>query len=125
MLTYEQQARNTLAEGLSFLSEAPFMGLILIGGLSQLGNYAAEPSTQNIDYWTWSDDLTYTKGKHLLKTGALVEHAYASKLTTVNSRGTYTFANLAQFLAGVPSRFQGNAPGPKFERKRPNTLFGF
>src|SRR2546428_4975329 len=123
--TYEQQAGNTLAEGLAFLPESPFMGLILIGGLSQLGNYAAEPSTQNIDYWTWSDDLTYTKGKHLLKTGALVETADASKLTTVNSRGTYTFSNLAQFLAGVPSRFQGNAPGPKFERKRPNTLFGF
>src|SRR5256712_4450610 len=125
VLTYEQQAANTLAEGLPFVPDAPFMGLILIGGLSQLGNYAAEPSTQNIDYWTWSDDLTYTKGKHLLKTGALVETADASKLTTVNSRGTYTFANFAQFLAGVPSRFQGNAPGSNFERKRPNTLFGF
>src|SRR5262245_46079273 len=125
VLTYEQQADNTLANGLAFTPEAPFMGTILIGGLSQLGNYAAEPSTQNIDYLTWSDDVTYTKGKHLLKTGALVEHAYAQKLTTVNSRGTYTFANLAQFLAGIPSRFQGNAPGSNFERKRPNTLFGF
>ena len=125
VLTYEQQAGNTLTQPLSFLPEAPFMGLILIGGVSQLGNYAAEPSTQNIDYWTWSDDLAYTKGKHLLKTGALVEHAFAQKLTTVNSRGVYTFANLAQFLAGIPSRFQGNAPGSNFERKRPNTLFGF
>jgi hypothetical protein len=125
VLTYEQQAGNTLTQPLSFLPEAPFMGLILIGGVSQLGNYAAEPSTQNIDYWTWSDDVTYTKGKHLLKTGALVEHAFAQKLTTVNSRGVYTFANLPQFLAGIPSRFQGNAPGSNFERKRPNTLFGF
>src|SRR3989442_1763534 len=64
-------------------------------------------------------------GKHLFKTGALVEHAFAQKLTTVKSRGTYTFANVAQFLAGIPSRFQGNAPGSNFERKRPNTLFGF
>src|SRR2546426_680623 len=125
VLTYEQHAGNTLPEPLSFVPEAPFMGLILIGGLSQLGNYAAEPSTQNIDYWTWSDDVTFTKGKHLLKTGALIEHAFAEKLTTVNSRGTYTFANFAQFLAGIPSRFQGNAPGANFERKRPNTLFGF
>jgi carboxypeptidase family protein/TonB-dependent receptor-like protein len=125
VLTYEQQAGNTLAEPLSFLPEAPFMGTILIGGLSQLGNYAAEPSTQNIDYWTWSDDLTYTKGKHLLKTGALIEHAFADKLTTVNTRGTYTFANMSQFLAGIPSRFQGNAPDSLFRRQRPNTLFGF
>ena len=125
VLTYEQQAANTLTAPMPFVPEAPFMGLILIGGLSQVGNYAAEPSTQNIDYWTWSDDLTYTKGKHLLKTGMLIEHAFAEKLTTVNSRGTYTFANLGQFMAGVPSRFQGNAPGPQFERRRPNTLFGF
>ena len=114
VLTYIQNPANTLSQPLSFLPEAPYMGLILIGGLSQVGNYAAEPSTQNIDYRTWSDDLAYTKGKHLLKTGMLIEHAFADKLTTNHSRGTYTFANLAQFLAGVPSRFQGNAPGPKF-----------
>jgi hypothetical protein len=125
VLTYEQQAGNTLADPLRFIPEAPFMGLILIGGLSQIGNYAAEPSTQNIDYWTWSDDVTYTRGKHLLKTGMLVEHAYADKITSVHSRGTYTFANLAQFLAGVPSRFQGNTPDSNFRRRRPNTLFGF
>src|SRR6185503_4276344 len=81
-LTYLQTPANTLREPLSFLPEAPFMGLILIGGLSQLGNYAAEPSSQNIDYKTWSDDLAFTRGKHLLKTGALIEHAFADKLTT-------------------------------------------
>jgi hypothetical protein len=124
-LTYIQNPANTLSQPLSFLPEAPFMGLILIGGLSQLGNYAADPSTHNIDYQTWSDDLTYTRGKHLLKTGALIEHAYTDKLTTTHSRGTYTFANMAQFLAGVPSRFQGNTPDSNFHRQRPNTLFGF
>jgi carboxypeptidase family protein/TonB-dependent receptor-like protein len=125
VLTYEQQAANTLKEPLAFFEGVPFMGLLLVGGLSQLGNYAAEPSTQNVDYWTWSDDLAYTRGKHLLKTGALIEHAFANKLTTVNSRGVYTFANLTQLLAGTPSRFQANVPGAQFERNRPNTLFGF
>ena len=125
VLTYEQHPANTLAAPLSFFSEAPFMGTIQIGGLSQLGNDNISPSTQNIDYWTWSDDVTYTKGKHLLKTGALVEHAYADKLTTVNSRGNYTFASAAQFLAGTPSRFQGVLPGGVLVRKRPTTLFGF
>jgi len=88
--------------------------------LSQLGNYAADPSTHNIDYQTWSDDLTYTRGKHLLKTGALIEHAYTDK---ADERPTvaalYTFANMAQFLAGVPSRFQGNTPDSNFHRQRP------
>src|SRR5262249_90555 len=114
-----------LAQPLSFFPEAPFMGTIQVGGLSQLGNDNVPPSTQNIDYWTWSDDLTYTKGKHLLKTGLLVEHALADKLTTVNSRSTFTFDNLTQFLAGTPSRFQGVAPGAILVRQRTNTLFGF
>src|SRR3989454_488951 len=125
VLTYEQHPANTLAQPLSFFPEALFMGTIQIGGLSQIGNDNISPSTQNIDYWTWSDDLTYTRGKHLLKTGVLVEHAYADKLTTVNSRGNYNFANLAQFLAGTPSRFQGVLPDAVLVRKRPTTLFGF
>jgi hypothetical protein len=101
------------------------MGAIDVGGLSRLGNDNTLPSTNNITYWTWSDDLTYNRGKHLLKTGALIEHAFADKLTTVNSRGTYNFANLTQFLAGIPSRFQGVLPGGVLTRKRPTTLFGF
>ena len=125
VLTWEQTPANTLAQPLSFFDGAPFMGTIDVGGLSRLGNDNTLPSTNNITYWTWSDDLTYTKGKHLLKSGALVEHARSSKQTTVNSRGLYTFGNVAQFLAGTPSRFQGIVPGSVLERERPNTLFGF
>jgi hypothetical protein len=125
VLTYEQHPGNTLAERLPFFPEAPFMGTIQIAGLSQLGNDNISPSTQNVDYWTWSDDVTYTRGKHLFKTGALIEHSYTPKLTTVNSRGLYTFANLTQFLAGTPSRFQGVLPGGTMTRNRPATLFGF
>src|SRR5262245_5803624 len=125
VLAYEQYPNNTLSQPLSFFPEAPFMGTIQVGGLSQIGNDNISPSNQNIDYWTWSDDVTYTKGKHLLKTGALVEHSYTPKLTTVNSRGNYTFANLAQFLAGTPSRFQGVLPGAVLTRERSSTLFGF
>ena len=125
MLTWEQLPGNTLAQPLSFFEGAPLMGAIDVGGLSRLGNDNTLPSTNNITYWTWSDDITLTKGKHLLKTGGLVEHALSNKMTTVNSRGTYNFGNLAQFLAGTPTRFQGITPGSNLQRDRPNTLFGF
>ena len=124
-LLWEQHPGNRLAEPLSFFPEAAFMGAIDVGGLSRLGNETTLPSINNIKYWTWSDDLTFTRGKHLLKTGALIEHAVSDKVTTVNSRGTYTFANLAQFFAGTPSRFQGIVPGSILPRQRPNSLFGF
>ena len=125
VLNWGQTPGNTLNNPLPFFSAAPLMGAIDVGGLSRLGNDNTLPSTNNITYWTWSDDVTLTKGKHLLKTGGLVEHALTSKMTTVNSRGTYNFANLAGFLAGTPSRFQGIVPGSNLVRERPNTLFGF
>jgi hypothetical protein len=124
-LIWEQRPGNTLAEPLSFFPEAAFMGAIDVGGLSRLGNETTLPSINNIKYWTWSDDLTFNRGKHLLKTGVLIEHALSDKVTTVNSRGTYTFANLPQFLAATPSRFQGIVPGSVLARQRPNSLFGF
>ena len=125
VLNWEQTPGNTLNNPLPFFDGAPLMGAIDVGGLSRLGNDNTLPSTNNITYWTWSDDVTLTKGKHLLKTGGLIEHALSSKMTTVNSRGTYNFANLTQLLAGTPSRFQGIVPGSNLVRERPNTLFGF
>jgi hypothetical protein len=45
-------------------------------------------------------------------------------VTSTNSRGSYSFANLAAFLAGTPRQFQGVLPGSILTRERPNTLFG-
>src|SRR5258708_29642794 len=100
------------------------MGAISVSGLTTLGNDSTTPSTNNVTYWTYSDDLTYTHGKHLLKTGVLVEHAFSSKQTTTNSRGAYPFASLTTFLAGTARQFQGVLPGSILVRERPNTLFG-
>jgi hypothetical protein len=124
ILKFEQLPANTLQNPLPFFSPAPYMGAISVSGLTTLGNDSTTPSTNNVTYWTYSDDLTYTKGRHLFKTGVLVEHAFSSKQTTTNSRGAYTFASLTTFLAGTPRQFQGVLPGSVLVRERPNTLFG-
>ena len=124
ILQFEQLPVNSLASPLSFFPSAPYMGSIAVAPLTALGNDSTTPSTNDITYWTYSDDLTYTRGKHLLKTGVLVEHAFSSKQTTTNSRGAYTFANLNSFLAGNARQFQGVLPGSVLVRERPNTLFG-
>jgi len=124
ILRFEQLPANTLQSALPFFTGAPYMGSISVAGLTSLGNDSTTPSTNNVTYWTYSDDLTYTRGRHLLKTGVLVEHAFSSKQTTTNSRGTYTFANLTSFLAGTARQFQGVLPGSILVRERPNTLFG-
>ncbi|HMF93265.1 MAG TPA: TonB-dependent receptor [Vicinamibacterales bacterium] len=124
ILRFEQLPANSLTSPLSFFPSAPYMGSISASGLTSVGNDNTTPSTNNVTYWTYSDDLTYTHARHLLKTGVLVEHAFSSKQTTTNSRGAYTFANLAAFLAGTARQFQGVLPGSVLVRERPNTLFG-
>jgi hypothetical protein len=124
ILKFEQLPSNGLQSGLSFFPQAPYMGSISVSGLTSLGNDSTTPSTNNVTYWTYSDDLTYTKGRHLFKTGLLVEHAFSSKQTTTNSRGSYSFASLNTFLAGNARQFQGVLPGSILVRERPNTLFG-
>jgi hypothetical protein len=124
ILQFEQLPVNSLANPLPFFPEAGFMGSISVSPLTALGNDNTLPSTNNVTYDTYSDDLAWTKGRHFIKTGILIEHAVSNKQTTTNSRGNYTFANLATFFAGTPNRFVGVLPGANLNRQRPNTLFG-
>jgi hypothetical protein len=124
-LRFEQLPSGPTAPELAFMPGQELIGVISVPGLTNLGGGATNPSSNNSFYWTFSDDVSYTRGRHLLKAGALIEHLRTNKLTATNVRGTYTFPNLAGFLAGTPNRFVGVPPGAELERVRPNTLFGF
>jgi hypothetical protein len=124
-LRFEQLPDLPSAPELAFIAGQDQMGVINVGGLNAIGGTTTNPSTNNSFYWTFSDDLSFVKGRHLLKTGTLVEHLRTNKLTATNLRGNYTFANVRSFLAGSPTRFVGVPPGAQLERVRPNTLFGF
>ena len=124
-LRFEQLPNFPSVPDLAFIAGQDQMGVISVGGLNGIGGTTTNPSSNNSFYWTWSDDVSYAKGRHLLKTGALVEHLRTNKLTATNIRGSYTFANVRTFLAGTPTRFVGVPPGAQLERVRPNTLVGF
>ena len=124
-LRFEQLPAFPSLPSLAFIAGQNEIGVINVGGLSTIGGTTTNPSSNNSFYWTFSDDVTYVKGAHLLKGGALIEHLRTNKLTATNIRGNYTFANVRSFLAGTPTRFVGVPPGAQLERVRPNTLFGF
>jgi Carboxypeptidase regulatory-like domain/TonB dependent receptor/TonB-dependent Receptor Plug Domain len=124
-LRFEQLPDFPSVPDLAFIAGQDQMGVISVGGLTPIGGTTTNPSTNNSFYWTFSNDLSYVKGRHLLKTGALVEHLRTNKLTATNIRGSYTFANVRSFLGAAPTRFVGVPPGAQLERVRPNTLFGF
>src|SRR5437773_7736021 len=124
-LRFEQLPDFLQAPDLSFIAGQDAIGVINVSGWTSLGGTTTNPSSNNSFYWTASNDLSYVKGRHLLKSGALVEHLRTNKLTATNIRGSYTFANVRAFLAGTPTRFVGVPPGAQLERVRPNTLVGF
>jgi hypothetical protein len=124
-LRFEQLPAGPALPDLAFVPGQELIGVISVGGLTPLGGTANNPSTNNSFYWTFSDDVSYVKGRHLLKAGTLIEHTRTAKLTATGIRGAYTFGNLASFLSGVATRFVGVPPGANLDRVRPNTLFGF
>lgn len=125
-LRFEQLPSGPSTPDLAFLAGQDLIGTITLAGvLTTLGGTGNNPSTNNSYYWTFSNDLSYAKGRHLLKVGMLAEHLRTDKLTATNIRGAYVFADLQRFLAGTATRFTGVVPGAELNRSRPNTLFGF
>ena len=124
-LEFEQLPTGPSTPELAQLPGQDIIAVFSTAGLTPLGGAATNPSTNNAYYWTYSDDLSYSRGRHFLKFGALIEHLRTNKLTATNIRGTYTFPTLTRFMAASPSRFVGVLPGAQLERIRPNTLFGF
>lgn len=124
-LRFEQLPLGPSTPELAFSPGQDIIGVISVPGLTNLGGSANNPSTNNSFYWTFSDDISYSRGRHLLKVGTLIEHLRTNKLTATNIRGTYTFPSLVGFLAGTPNRFVGVPAGAELERVRPNTLIGF
>ncbi|HXG90580.1 MAG TPA: TonB-dependent receptor [Vicinamibacterales bacterium] len=73
------------------------------------------------DNLTWSLANTRT-GEHVMKMGAQIKVLRSDSRFDSNFRGTYTFPNLNDFLAGRPSRYTANQGDSRL--KRPNESYG-
>ncbi len=109
---------------------APFVpgrliGDIDIGGMQRFGPQTSVnvQLTQNV--FSFSDDLTYTRGRHLLKFGGMVERYQDNMVNPTFSLGIYNFPDLRSFLENRPNRFIGLTPEAQFDRYWRFLLFGF
>ena len=68
--------------------------------------------------------LIHTRGRHLVKAGALAERYVDDMVNPTFSRGIFTFANLEGFLRNRPQRFVGLTPEATFDRQWRFTLLG-
>lgn len=100
------------------------LGSIDIGGIPRFGTQSSVnvQLTQNVV--SLSDNLSHTRGKHLLKLGGVFEYFQANMVNPTFSLGIYNFPDLASFLGNRPNRFIGLTPEAQFDRYWRYEIFG-
>ncbi len=100
------------------------LGSIDIGGIPRFGTQSSVnvQLTQNVI--SLNEQLSHSRGRHLLKLGGMVERYQANMVNPTFSLGIYNFPDLAAFLGNRPNRFVGLTPEAQFDRYWRFTLFG-
>ena len=117
----EADTRQPLAP---FVPGRESLGAIDIGGIPRFGPQVSADVSLRQDVFALNGDLVLSRGRHLIKTGVLVERYRQDMYNPTFSRGIYAFANLEGFLRNQPLRFIGLTPEGDLERKWPSTLLG-
>ena len=89
------------------------IGNISIAGLAPFGGSAVHPSAGKQNIFSYSDDLFYTRGRHSLKFGTLINHYQQFMVINSFLRGQVSFANLQSFLQGRPTVYFGITPAQR------------
>jgi hypothetical protein len=107
-----------------FVAGRGLVGDIDIGGMQRFGPQTSANLRLAQNVYSGQYDITHTRGRHLLKAGALVERYRDFMTNPTFSLGIYAFANVRAFLENRPTRFVGLTPEGDVDRDWPWTLFG-
>lgn len=107
-----------------FVPGREFMGNIDVGGLQRFGTQASVDVRFLQQVTSFSGDLVWTRGRHLIRTGALAEHYQQDMVNPTFSLGTYSFANLRAFMENRATSFIGLTSVAQFDRQWPFWLAG-
>jgi hypothetical protein len=115
---------NTSRPLTPFIPGRSVMGSIDIGGLQRFGPQSSVNLRLVQNVYGLEDGLSIQHGRHLIKTGVLVERYHNNMINPTFGLGIYTFADLPAFLQNRPIRFIGLAPGGALDRHWRSTLLG-
>ncbi|HXT32600.1 MAG TPA: TonB-dependent receptor, partial [Vicinamibacterales bacterium] len=107
-----------------FVATRDLVGDIDVGGMQRFGPQSSANLRLAQNVYSGQYDITHTRGRHLMKAGALVERYRDFMTNPTFSLGIYTFANIRAFLENRPTRFVGLPPQGDIDRDWPWTLFG-
>jgi len=107
-----------------FVPGREFIGNIDVGGLQRFGTQASVDVRFLQQVTSLSADFVWSRGRHLLRTGALAEHYQQDMVNPTFSLGTYSFANLRALMENRATSFIGLTPAANFQREWPFWLAG-
>lgn len=100
------------------------IGQISVGGLPPLGHALTIPIGQQATIFHFLDHVTYTVGRHTLKTGVDIRRFHVNGPFDLGLNGSYTFFSLPDFVAGNVGFFLGtSATSPDSHRGYRQTNF--
>ena len=116
----DEYTENLVGPQLSFATGFP-TGRIYISGLSAFAPGQNFPAVGTQSTYTLSDDITWTRGKHAFKFGALINRFYDGINQTRAESGIIRYLNLGlkSFLTNVdPSNLEESPPPPASNQDR-------
>lgn len=91
---------------LAFPENDPVTPTTTIGGFFTIGGLSNFPQGRIQNSYQFSDTLSWLTGRHSLKFGADIRHIHLYNQAAFNSKGTYSFSNLANFINNVGTFFE-------------------
>ncbi len=107
-----------------FVPGRDLIGNIDIAGLPRFGPQTSSNLRLTQNVFAFEQGLVHSRGRHLVKTGALVERYQDNMVNPTFSLGIFTFASLRDFLSNRAQRFVGLNPDGALDRYWRFTLFG-
>jgi outer membrane receptor protein involved in Fe transport len=130
----DSQSVQTIGETpeLAFMPGQTMIGNLVIDSTATsvfdggFGPVAALPRTFAYNLFQYSDDLSYTRGRHFLKFGgSFSRNQLNAKDLAFIPRGTYSFRTMETFLRAQPYLFRAEAAGSDTQRAWRQNIFGF
>ncbi len=94
---------------LAFIPGQP-IGTIDISGFNRMGTERNLPRRLTQNLFQYADNLSITRGRHVLKLGFNVERLQYNLISASRDRGEFRFRNLEDFLRARVRTFEGNLP---------------
>lgn len=95
-----------IRRNLSFPENDPVTPTTTIAGFFTIGGLANFPQGRIQNSYQFSDTLSVLRGRHSLKFGVDIRHIHLFNQAAFNTKGTFAFSNLANFVNNIGTSFE-------------------